>query len=447
MRIFARIFLSFWLATVLAISVSISSVMFRESDMASEISRSVPTGQLERCVQEISRRYEQGSRSNLDQPVDGCRADFVVDIHNHDVLAREVPGNLKNPIAEARKTGNMEIAPLPGVTVAVVPAGSSPSQTIAAVFSFPAGRPPFRVRALVWQIVPFAAAAALICYFLTRYILTPLQRLGNVADDLGGGDLATRTETELSNRRDEFGELARTFNRMADRIESLVKSQKMFLAHVSHELGSPLTRLNMTLALARRKADASLNPELDRMEQESIELNHLVQQLLLLARLESGNEFNEAPACFFISDVVQEVVDNAAFEAQQINRNVTIVRANDFSIQGHRDLLKRALDNVIRNALRFTPERSAVEIEFYPAPAQRMGCVNVLDSGPGVNADKLHTIFEPFSSSGSSGGHSGAGLGLTIARHAVLAHRGQISAQNLPTCGLMISIILPATLG
>ena len=442
MRIFARIFLSFWLSTVLAIAVSIGTVMFRGSDMALEVSRSIPAGELERCANEVARRYQLEDKSQVTQHIDGCTIDFIVDSSNHDILSRKVPTNLQHLVGQARTTRNMQVAPLPGLTVVTIPVLSAAVQPLVVVFAMPA-KPPHVIAALFWQVVPFAAAAALICYFLTGYILTPLKRLGNVADELGGGDLSTRTDADLDRRRDEFGDLARTFNRMADRIESLVKSQRMFLAHISHELGSPLTRLGMTLAIARRKANVELTPELDRMERESIELNHLVQQLLLLARLQSGTELSDVPAVFRVSELVRDVEDNAAFEANQMGRSVSITRNEDFTLKGHPDLLKRALDNVIRNALRFTPVGSTIEIEFFGTKDGSVGFINILDRGPGVEPSKLDTIFEPFSSSGASGGHSGVGLGLAIARHAALAHEGQISARNLAEGGLMITIELP----
>jgi two-component system sensor histidine kinase CpxA len=441
-RIFTRIFLSFWLSTVLAIAVSIGTVMFRGSDIALEVSRSIPTGELERCAKEVARRYQLDDKSQASQPIEGCKIDFIIDSSNHDIFSRKIPANLQYLVVQARTTGNMQVAPLPGLTVVTIPVKSATAQALVVVFAMSA-TPPHAVAALFWQVAPFAAAAALICYFLTGYILTPLKRLGNVADELGGGDLSTRADADLDRRRDEFGDLARTFNRMADRIESLVNNQRMFLAHISHELGSPLTRLGMTLAIARRKANVELTPELDRMERESIELNQLVQQLLLLARLQSGTELSDVPVVFRVSGLVLDVEDNAAFEANQMGRSVNITRYEDFAVKGHRELLKRALDNVIRNALRFTPVGSSIEIEFFSTNDRSIGFINILDRGPGVEPSKLDNIFEPFSSSGASGGHSGVGLGLAIARHAVLAHEGQISAQNRAEGGLMITIELP----
>jgi two-component system sensor histidine kinase CpxA len=442
MKLFARIFLSFWLATVFAIAISVSSVMFLDINIGPEVSRSVPAEELDRYAKETIQRYFRGEKSLSEGTIQGYRIDFIVDASGRDINFRKLPHNLRNLVGRAETTGFMQVMPLPGLTLVVIPVQEAVNSPMAVVFSMRSwNRNP--VSALFLQVIPFATAAALICYLLTGYILKPLKHLSLVAEVLGAGDLASRAVGNLPRRRDEFGELSRTFNRMADSIQSLVMSQRMFLAHISHELGSPITRLNLTLALARRKAPVEISPELDRIERETTELNLLVQQLLLLARLQSGNEFSSEPSPFQISDVIRDVVENAEFEANEVNRKVKITREEDFQVLGHRDLLKRALDNVIRNAVRFTANGSTVEIEFFTTGVQGSGLVNVRDSGPGVDPSQVDSIFEPFSTSGVSGGHSGVGLGLAIARQAVLTHRGTIAAENLSQGGLMITIQLP----
>jgi two-component system sensor histidine kinase CpxA len=434
------------LATVFAIALSISSVSFLDDNIVSEISRGIPAEELDRCAKDAIHFYHEGHKSpvegTIQRTVQGYRLAFLVDSSGRDVFSRKVPGNLQKLVSLADSKGFMQVATLPGLTVVVIPVTDAANSPMAAVFSMHGG---FQnpVNAVLLRVVPFAAAAALICYLLTLYILKPLKHLSQVADLLGAGDLASRAVGSLPRRRDEFGDLSRTFNRMADSIQSLVTSQRMFLAHVSHELGSPITRLNITLALARRKAPLELSPELDRIERETTELNLLVQQLLLLARLQSGNELNSEPGPFQVSDVIREVVENAEFEANEVNRSVKITREEDFALMGHRELLKRAFDNVIRNAVRFTAEGSTVEVQLFTTEGRGAGVINICDQGPGVDAGQIDSIFEPFSTSGVSGGHSGVGLGLAIARQAVLTNRGTIAAENLPQGGLMITMQLP----
>ncbi|MDP9038668.1 MAG: ATP-binding protein [Acidobacteriota bacterium] len=435
---FARIFVSFSIATVLAMAVSGAFLLTHQPNLTAQVSRAIPVEALQSCALRVVHAAQRP-----EDKVNHCTAEYVIGTDNRDLFSRPVPVALVALAAHAKRSNQVELSALPGKTFAVIPVNEA--DTIPAVIIYnipsPAGPP---MGPVWWQLVPFAFVAAIICYLLTGYIVKPLQRLGLVADDLGVGDLSARTDPALTDRKDEFGDLARTFNRMASRIESLVSNQRMFLAHVSHELGSPLTRINMRLALARRKAAPDLIPDLDRIDKESEQLNHLVQQLLFLARLESGNEFDKQFERFFVSSFLHEIIDDANFEAQQTGRSVRFVRMQDFCVTGHRELLKRAVENVVRNALRFTPTGGTVDVEFFNASATDTGFINVMDQGPGVKPHVLQQIFEPFATSGASGGHSGVGLGLAIARQAVLAHQGEISASNL-TNGLLVTIELPVT--
>lgn len=439
MKIFARIFVSFSLATVLAIAVSGAFLLTHRPNRNAELSRSIPVGELQACTLRASRALATGRAAYDSAPI--CKAEYLIAPNDRDLFSRPVPTAVMRLAERARREQDVELASVPGDTVAVFPVHGESGEPIVVVYDMPLpGRPP--ISPLWLQLVPFAFAAAIICYVLTGYIVKPLQRLGSTADDLGRGDLSARTGAVLSDRRDEFGDLARTFDRMADRIESLVLNQKMFLAHVSHELGSPLTRLNMGLALARRRASPDLITDLDRIGKESQELNNLVQQLLLFARLESGNELDAKLETFFVSSVLRDVVGDAQFEAQQTGRTLRLTGGEDFCVKGHCELLKRAVENVVRNALRFTPQGGVVDMEYLVDADKNKGLINIRDEGPGVAPQELNKIFEPFATSGASGGHSGVGLGLAIARQAVVVHRGEIQAQNV-TGGLLVTIKLP----
>ncbi len=341
-------------------------------------------------------------------------------------------------------SGDLGVDPLPQRTVVLLPVTDARNAPYVAVFWRLDNRAKF-IRNTLGRIAVFSLASAVICCLLTLYFLKPLAPLGVIAQALGSGDLRVRVDPRLQGRRDEFGKLARIISRMADRIESLVANEKRFLAHVSHELGSPLTRLNIALSLARRKSGVDMLPELDRMKHEATELNGLVQQLLLLARLESGNELAREAGDYPIAELIHEVRENAAFEARQMGRSIVVARAEGFTVRGYRELLKSALDNVIRNALRFTKEGSAVQLDFFRSSDPSRGVIQVRDQGPGIDASKTEAIFEPFVRAEVSGKHAGAGLGLAIARQAVLAHGGAISARNLAGGGLLIEIKLPQT--
>jgi two-component system sensor histidine kinase CpxA len=262
------------------------------------------------------------------------------------------------------------------------------------------------------------------------------------------GDLKARVPDRTSLRSDEFGELGRAFNEMATRIESLVARYKVFLAQASHELGSPLTRLNIALALARRGAGPEIHPALRRIGREADNLNSLVQQLLLLARLESGNELPREAVAFNVASIVDEACANASFEAGEQSKSVFVSARDDYQLVGYPDLLQRALDNVLRNGVRFCRTEVRVQVSFFREQGGTVGLIRVNDDGDGVPAGKEDSIFEAFVTldAGSSERMGGSGLGLAIARQAVLAHRGRIYAENSPEGGLSVTIELPIDL-
>ncbi|WP_164981376.1 ATP-binding protein [Silvibacterium dinghuense] len=309
----------------------------------------------------------------------------------------------------------------------------------------PATQPLFPFRHLGFLSPIFIAG--FLSLFVAAYVVRPLTGLNAAAEKFGGGDLKVRIHSALATRKDELGDLARTFNGMAERIESLVSGYKDFLSHASHELGSPLTRLNIALALARRKGGHDLEQEHDRISQESDRLNSLVREMLLLARLESGNEVNKEPSVFDVRAVVEEAHENAMFESHQLQKTVTINSIESFRVRGYPILLHRAIENVLRNALRFARQHVSIQVTRFQMGTAHFGVIAIRDDGPGIAPGQEETIFEPFltlsgSEPGTIGG--GSGLGLAIARQAVLANGGRISAQRSPEGGLIVEIQLPA---
>ena len=233
---------------------------------------------------------------------------------------------------------------------------------------------------------------------------------------------------------------------MAERIESLMSSQQRLIHSVSHELRSPLARLNVALGLARKQADATVNGSLDRIEREAGRLNELIGNLLTLARWESSAERVNCDDVE-LDALVREVAADADFEAKSRNRSVRVVTLSPCSIAGVRDLLRSAIENVIRNAVNYTHKGSEVEVtlEHVRGPALESAVIRVRDHGDGVPEHALENIFSPFyrvadSRERSSGG---AGLGLSIAAKAVSLHGGQVKAENSPSGGLMVELRFP----
>jgi two-component system, OmpR family, sensor histidine kinase CpxA len=286
-------------------------------------------------------------------------------------------------------------------------------------------------------------AAGVISYLLALYLTSPVKKLKSVVQSFAEGNLDARVTPQLGSRRDELADLGREFDHMAERIAALISSQKRLLADISHELRSPLARLTVALELARKNTNGKAMAALDRIEMESERVNALVGQLLALTRLESGAE-RVPPEMVGLEDLVQQVVDDANYEAKPLHKEVKVLQLAPCRVRGSSELLRSGIENVIRNAIRYTGEGTAVEVSL----TRRMdsAVLTVRDHGPGVPETELAHIFEPFYRVGEARERSsgGVGLGLSIADRTVKLHRGSIRAENLND-GLLITIELPLT--
>lgn len=289
------------------------------------------------------------------------------------------------------------------------------------------------------NLAVFAVAGAGFCYFISRYLTKPLFQLGEAAGKIAEGRLDTRVPPSLRERRDEIAGLARNFDRMAERIEALVNGQKQLLGDVSHELRSPLSRLMVALSLVKEGPASEAEENLQRIGVEARKLDTLIGQLLALTRIDSGVD-RASPTSFDLTNLVQEVASDGDFEARARNRRVLVERADACTLKGFEELLRSAVENVVRNAIRYTAEGTAVEISL-GADATR-ALLRVRDHGPGVPENLLMEIFVPFRRV-ANGDSEGAGLGLAIAERAVAVHRGKIRAANATDGGLIVEFELP----
>jgi two-component system sensor histidine kinase CpxA len=289
-------------------------------------------------------------------------------------------------------------------------------------------------------------SSGLVCYLLARYLTSPIARLRAATQKLAEGDLGARAGVPQSRRHDEMAELMRDFNRMAERLEKLVNAQRRLLTDISHELRSPLARLNVALELARRRSGPDAGSALDRIDRETSRLNQLIQKLLTLARLDGGDEFIQKSS-LHLEHLISEIAKDAAFEAQDRRCEVEVDVADDCVVTGNARLLQSAIENVVRNAVRYTEPGTNVQVRL----EQGMGTkgpeavVRVTDSGPGVPEDALDKLFRPFYRIDDARGRQtgGVGLGLAITERAVALHGGAIRAVNRLQGGLMVEIRLP----
>jgi signal transduction histidine kinase len=284
----------------------------------------------------------------------------------------------------------------------------------------------------LWLPVLIAA----LCYLLAVHLASPLRNLRRVVERFGRGELGVRFHLK---RQDEIGELARAFNRMADHIATLLSAERRLLQDVSHELRSPLARLGFAVELAKTSDDREA--ALTRIRKETDRLNHLVDELLQLTRAE-GDPASRDLADSELADLIEDLVADCSVEADA-QRCRLVSRINHSAVlTGDRELLRRAFENVLRNAIRHSPAESAVEVELTVKAG--MATIAVRDQGPGVPPESLAEIFKPFYRVEKDRGRTsgGMGMGLAIASRAVALHKGRMTARNTNP-GLVVEIELP----
>lgn len=282
--------------------------------------------------------------------------------------------------------------------------------------------------------------ALIACTLLALYLSSPIRKLREATNKFAAGELSTRVAGRVGRRRDEIADLAKDFDDMAERIEGLVKNQQRLNRDISHELRSPLARLNVALEIAKQRSNPETLPIIARMENESTRLNDMISRILTLAKLESGSvDYEKTP--IDLDDLVTDVADDAKFEAAASGRFVTMSAVDRCKVNGNEMLLRSAIENVLRNAVKYTPEGTAVDIRLEAMNGS--ATVKISDHGGGVPESELDNLFTPFYRVGDARERKtgGIGLGLAIARRAVEAHRGKIAAIN-SNGGLEVSIKL-----
>ncbi|WP_326914830.1 HAMP domain-containing sensor histidine kinase [Sphingopyxis chilensis] len=281
--------------------------------------------------------------------------------------------------------------------------------------------------------------AAMLGWYLTR----PIIRLRKGFDRLAQGRLSERLAPVIGNRRDEIADLAHDFDRMAQRLEELVGARDRLLHDVSHELRSPLARLQLAIGLARQAPERT-EASLARIDHEVARLDALVGELLSLAR--SEHRAGESDDYFDLADVLRSVIEDAQFEANSHDVSIRLhgeAMSSDQAppIRGDAEAVRRAIDNIVRNAIRFSESGQSVDVDYRLEAGAH--CVLVADRGPGIDEASINAMFEPFARGSEES--VGFGLGLSIAKRSIAIHRGTIAANNRLGGGLAVRLCIPIT--
>jgi two-component system, OmpR family, sensor kinase len=471
-KLFWKFFFGFWLCLIAAaIATGSALYLMREKPASSDIAegpraqfmletiQAVLEGKGPGALEELLTRNRQ--RTGLTVPV------FAVSSEGKDILNRELPTNIAQrlePLLQGRtgeqadgqadgESGILRVTaldnsqwlifiPKPKKNQLIGP--KQPKESLAEHAQDREFKGPRH--ASLEPPLPTIPGAGLVAAFLASVLFAgalaytfsrPLNTLKHAFREAGKGRLGIRIATQGRKRNDEIGELLNGFDHMAEEIENRIDQQKALLHDVSHELRSPLARLNLAVGLARQNP-AQLENSLQRIETEAERLDQLIGQLLNLSRLDSGQATPNL-AAHNIVELLTAVVEDAQFEAGQDNKEVVFINhAKTFKLHCDPESLQGAFDNVLRNALKHTPAQGQVTVR---CELHRQGLrIAIEDQGPGVPVELLPKLFTPFFKHGK---HSGHGLGLAIARKSVQAVKGRLTAQNRAQGGFSVLIELP----
>jgi len=287
----------------------------------------------------------------------------------------------------------------------------------------------------------------LLSFLLARHITVPIIKLRKATQEFATGNFGVRVGNTLDNRQDEIAKLGVDFDQMAARVQTLINDRQQLLRDISHELRSPLARLAIALEIVRTRSAKDTTPSLNRIGLEAERLNTLIGEILLLNRLETAPNLR-LRQLIDLPDLIRRIGDDANFEAQSRKVSVVVAPSPAVHIYGYPEMLHRAVENMVRNAIRHTPEGTTVTIRIHSmgSPKDPVSLI-VEDKGPGVPKASIPHIFKPFYRVEGDRGRKtgGAGVGLAIAYRAVKLHKGSIRVKNLKDGGLKMTITIPET--
>jgi two-component system sensor histidine kinase CpxA len=446
-RLFWKIFLPFWLAQAVLLGALYLRVHYRISSehpwWIQPERREMPV-----LADYAAKVYEEQGQTGLSQVLDSLslrnRSKFwLVDANGHELSGQPIPEHVLRDASAAEKSEGLHHSFEANVLAASTATTQGHYVLIAELVP-----PKLSERVpgdILWTLKLGTILSALICFLIAHYLSKPIERLRDATHELARGNLDIRAGDNLGNRRDEIADLVRDFDSMAGELRTLIQSERNLLSGVSHELRSPIARIRLALTLARDADDVERSEMLDRIEQDTIQLDSMLEQILTVARLESGQHKPRFER-LSLNDIVDDVLHDANFEAAATDATIAFQGESDIQVNGDAGLLRSAVENLVRNAIFYSGRGGKVEVRL--SQEDGVALISVRDNGPGVPENALSLMFKPFYRVDDSRGTTtgGMGLGLAIVRNAVLAHGGNVSAKNVAPHGLEVELRVPILL-
>ncbi|HKD85401.1 MAG TPA: ATP-binding protein [Terriglobales bacterium] len=443
-RLVWKIFLPFWVAQALLLGALYLRVHYRISSehpwWIQPERREMPV-----LASLAAERYEQQGSAGLSDLLNSLslphRSQFwLVDAGGQELTGRAVPDNILRGAAAAEKKEGLYHSYEANVLASRVTTGRGQYLLIAELTP-----PPLRERIpgdLLWTLKLGTVFSFIICLLIAHYLTKPIERMRDATHELARGNLDIRAGENLGNRHDEIADLVRDFDTMAGELRNQIQSERNLLSGVSHELRSPIARIRLALALARGAGDQERAEMLDRIEQDTVQLDSMLERILEVARLESGQQKPKFEQ-LALNELMDDVLDDAKFEAAAIGAEVKYLGASEVKVNGDAGLLRSAIENVVRNAIFYSGPSGKIDVQLEKANGAAV--ITVCDNGPGVPDKALPLLFKPFYRVDDSRGTNtgGMGLGLAIVRNAVAVHGGSVSAKNVSPHGLEVELRLP----
>ena len=443
-RLFWKIFLPFWLAQAVLLGALYLRIQHRISSehpwWIQPERREMPV-----LADYAAKVYEEQGLAGLSQLLGSLslqnRSRFwLVDANGHELSGRPIPERVLRDASAAEKSEGLHHSFEANVLAASTATTQGHYVLIAELVP-----PKLSERVpgdILWTLKLGTILSALICFLIAHYLSKPIERLRDATHELARGNLDIRAGDNLGNRRDEIADLVRDFDTMAGELRTLIQSERNLLSGVSHELRSPIARIRLALTLARDADDVERSEMLDRIEQDTIQLDSMLEQILTVARLESGQHKPRFER-LLLNDIVDDVLHDANFEAAATDATIAFQGESDIQVNGDAGLLRSAVENLVRNAIFYSGRGGKVDVRLSQEDGAAL--ISVRDNGPGVPENALSLMFKPFYRVDDSRGTTtgGMGLGLAIVRNAVLAHGGNVSAKNVAPHGLEVELRVP----